>query len=58
MQFNKKKLKKATCFNQLYRPNISQAPSESEKKKVYDLTFEFDRIDEELSFLIGDLVSS
>jgi len=42
----------------LYRPNISQAPSESEKKKVYDLTFEFDRIDEELSFLIGDLVSS
>jgi len=56
-----KEHEKATYYFQLYtllRQNTSPVISEADKKKVYDLTFNFDRADEELSFLIGDLVSS
>jgi len=56
-----KESEKAGYYNQLYtllRQNTSPVISEADKKKVHDLTFKFDRADEELSFLIGDLVSS
>jgi len=56
-----KEIEKANYYNQLYtllRQNTSPVISEADKKKVHDLTFKFDRADEELSFLIGDLVSS
>jgi len=56
-----KEIEKAEYFNQLQdllKQNADKALSEADKKKVYNLTFAFDRADEELSLLMGDLVSS
>jgi len=51
-----KEREKAKYYFDLY--SLLKQSTSVDKKKVYDLTFNFDRADEELSFLIGDLVSS